>query len=297
LAPQFNSAWNVVTGICIVFFVGVVAALLAFAIKFRRRRANEVGSTNDHNTQIEIVWTAIPTLLVLGLFVIGVRGYLNAAVAPGNAMEINVTAEKWLWTFTYPTGLTTVNELRVPKDRPVRLVMSAKDVLHGLYIPEFRIKQDVVPGSYTSVWFEATEAKETTILCTEYCGTGHSDMLAKVVVMEPAKFKEWLESGGGDDKRPPAEIGKELYTSRSCVTCHSLDGSRIQGPSFKGIFGRQEQFADGTAGVVDENYIRQSILNPQAKLVAGYPPVMPTYQGLLNDKQIDALIAFLKTVK
>ncbi len=295
LAPEIDRAYHTVLGISAFFFVLVIGATALFAIRYRRR-AGESAAQIDHSTPIEIVWTAIPAILLLFLFGIGLRGYVSAHVAPGDAMEVKVTAERWLWTFTYPNGTTTVNELGVPKDRPVRLLMSSKDIVHSFFVPEFRIKQDVVPGAYTSTWFEATEAKEVTILCAEYCGTGHSDMMGKVIVMEEPAFRDWLDKGGGVGNLPPAELGKKLFTSRNCATCHSLDGTRIQGPTFKGVFGRSEDLEGGGKVVVDENYIRESILDPQAKIVRGYPASMPVFKGLLKDSEIDALIAFLKTV-
>lgn len=209
----------------------------------------------------------IPLIVVLALFAVGLKGYIHSAVAPAEAYEINATSEMYLWTFTYPNGTVSVNELALPKGRPVKLILSSKDILHSFYIPEFRVKQDVIPNSYTTLWFEPTDAKETTLLCTEYCGVGHSEMLAKVMIMEPAKFDEWLEKGGSGSDLPPAELGQRLYSTRSCANCHSLDGTRVQGPTFKGVFGRVEQLADGTQVTVDENYIRESILNPQGKIV------------------------------
>lgn len=297
IAPEIDSAYHVVLVVSALFFVLVVGGMTYFAIRYRRRRAGEVTSPIDHNVRLEIIWTAIPSVLLVVLFAIGFKGYVNAHVAPGDAMEIKVTAEKWMWTFTYPNGTTTVNELGVPKDRPVRLLMSSKDIVHSFFVPEFRIKQDVVPGAYTTTWFQATDAREITILCAEYCGTGHSDMMGKVIVMEEPQFKDWLDKGGGASDLPPAELGQKLYTARNCVTCHSLDGTRIQGPTFKGVFGRTEDLEGGSKVVVDENYIRESILDPQAKIVRGYPPTMPVFKGLLKEKEIDALIAFLKTVK
>jgi cytochrome c oxidase subunit 2 len=279
------------------FFVLVISATAVLAIRYRRRKAGEKTSDVSHSTALEITWTTIPLIILMVLFGMGLKGYVNAAVAPAEAMEIKVTAEKWLWTFTYPNGTTTVNELGVPKDRPVRLLMSSKDIVHSFFVPEFRIKQDVVPGAYTTTWFQATEAKEVAVLCAEYCGTGHSDMMAKVIVMEDAQFKDWLDKGGGGSDLPPAELGKKLFTARNCATCHSLDGTRITGPSLKDLFGRNEEMSDGKQVLVDENYFRESVLDPMAKVVHGYPPVMPVYKGLLKDTEIDALIAYLKTVK
>jgi cytochrome c oxidase subunit II len=221
---------------------------------------------------------------------------MHASVAPAESYEIAVTAKKWAWSFTYPTGATT-SELHVPAGRPVKLLMSSQDVLHSFFVPEFRVKQDVVPGSYTSVWFHAIEPGEFTLLCTEYCGTAHSSMLAKVVVHEEREFQEWLEGVSDAGKGlTPVEFGQKLYTTAQCNTCHSVDGRRLIGPTWQGIYNAERRLRDGTTVIADENYLRDSILNPAAQIVEGYPPVMPSYKGQLRDAEIDALIAYMKTL-
>jgi cytochrome c oxidase subunit 2 len=297
-AGQVDSAWSVVYWISVFFFVGIVGALAWFAHKYRRRKGGERLAAADHNTTLEVVWTVLPVLLLGVLFIVGLRGFAHELVAPAESLEIRVTGAKWFWTFTYPNGYTVQNELVVPKDRPVKLLMSSQDVVHSFFVPEFRIKQDVVPGQYTSMWFNATEAKSIQVECAEFCGTGHSDMLAKIVVKPEAEFKDWLDKAANEGAgKSPVEYGQILYTKKNCFTCHSTDGSRIVGPTFKGVFGRQEALESGQTITVDENYIRESVLEPQAKVVKGYPPSMPTYKGLLKDKEIDALIAYLKSVK
>ena len=186
----------------------MTGAVIYLAIRYRRGLVGTKVSNVDHSTPIEVAWTAIPAVMLLVLFGIGLTGYINAVVAPAEAYEIKVTAEKWLWTFTYPNGITTVNEMAVPKGRPVRLLMSSKDVVHSFFVPEFRIKQDVLPGAYTTTWFEATEVKDVAVLCSQYCGMGHSDMSARIMVMDDPKFKEWLDQGSGGGDLPPAESAK-----------------------------------------------------------------------------------------
>ncbi|EYF06501.1 cytochrome c oxidase subunit II [Chondromyces apiculatus] len=281
----------------IVFFLLITGATVYLVLKYRRRTEKDKTSPIAHNTALEVTWSLIPLVILIWLFFVGLRSYVYASVAPAESYEIKVTGEMYLWTFIYPDGTAVVNELAVPKGRPVKLIMSSKDVLHSLYIPEFRVKQDVVPGLYTTIWFNATNAGDTALLCTEYCGSGHSDMLATVKVLEESDFEKWIEQQSGPSDLPPEELGKLLYAKKSCATCHSVDGSPMQGPTFKGIFGRNEEFSDGSRVAVDENYIRESILNPQAKVVKGFPAVMPTFRGLLKDREIDALIAYLKTVK
>ncbi len=297
LAPDIDFAWAVVYWLSVVMFVGVVGTMVYFMFRYKRRKEGEKTSEIDHNTPLEVVWMVVPLIILMGLFGIGLKGYLRAYVAPADAMEIKVTGAKWLWSFTYPDGTVSVNELIVPKGKPIHLVMSSQDVVHSFWVPEFRIKQDVIPGLYTTTWFEVPEARDYTLECTEYCGKGHSDMLGTISVVEPEKFQEWLSQGGTWKVLPPTELGQKIYSTRSCNTCHSIDGTRIQGPSFKGLFGKKEIMADGSEVTVDENYVRESLLNPTAKIVKGYPPVMPTFQGMLKDNEIDAIIAYLKTLK
>jgi cytochrome c oxidase subunit 2 len=300
IAQEIDTAWYIVYWLDVAMFFGLMVPMAWFMYKYRKRGAKD-NKVSDliHHTGIEIAWTVIPTILVLGLFVVGLRGFFMASVAPAESLEIRTTAEMYMWTFTYPNGNVTVNELVVPKGKPVKLIMSSKDVLHSFYVPEFRVKQDVVPSMYTTLWFEPTEVRETVLFCTEYCGIGHSDMMAKVRVLDKPEFDNWQDTGllPGGKPLPPAELGKKLYATRSCITCHSLDGSRIQGPSFKGVFGRTETIKDGPTIKVDENYIRESILNPTAKVVKGFQPIMPVFQGQLKDPQIEALIAYLKEQK
>lgn len=294
VAQELDWAFYYVYGWSVVMFVGVVAVMLYFAYRYRRRTDNDITSDIDHSTKLEIIWTAIPLVVVVSMFFVGIKGYLNVFVSPADAYEIQVTGQKWSWTFAYPNGTVSPNRLVVPKGKPVRLVMSSTDVVHSVWIPEFRIKQDVVPGTYTSIWFEATEELETTLLCTEYCGTNHSEMLARVEVVDDEKFQEFLESGEDKDV-PPAELGEKLFATWGCAACHSFEGARGVGPALDGIFGKSHEMQDGSTVLVDEVYLRESIMQPNAKIVKGYAPVMPTFQGTLNDRQVNALVAFIKS--
>ncbi|MDZ4723796.1 MAG: cytochrome c oxidase subunit II [candidate division Zixibacteria bacterium] len=281
----------------IVMFFIVVGLMTYFTIKYRRQGKDQLTSGVDHNLGLEIAWTAIPTVLVLIVFFWGFSGFVKLHITPANAIEIKTTGAKWFWTFAYAEGASSVNQLVVPVNRPVRLLLSSSDVLHSFYVPNFRIKMDVLPNRYTTAWFEATAIGEFDLFCTEYCGKGHSEMIGKVRVMNDSAYAAWLEKANNEGMDlPPAVYGKQLYTSKACVTCHSLDGSVIQGPSFVGYYGTEIQLANGTTVLMDENYIRESILNPQAKVHAGFQPVMPTFQGVLRDRQIDALIAFIKSL-
>lgn len=300
IAPEIDFGWDVAMYLAIVLFILVIVPMVLFVMRYRRKHADEIGAPTGHNTTIEIVWSVIPLAVVMGCFLVGFKGFMHASVAPANSYEIAVTAKKWAWVFTYPNGATT-DELHVPANRPVKLVMSSQDVLHSFYVPEFRVKQDVVPGTYTTAWFEATEPKEYSLLCAEYCGTAHSAMLAKVVAHEQKEFDAWLEKAGraGQDLAPDA-YGKELFTKSGCNACHSVvPGQRLVGPSLGGIFGKNEKLHGGGEVPVDENYLRESILNPNAKVVDTFGPssAMPPYKGQLKDNQVDALIAYIKTLK
>lgn len=301
-ASAVDGLFNFIMYLCIFFFVLIIGAMVYFIVKYRRKGDGpERTSPIKGNHTLEIVWSVIPGILLVLIFVWGFKDWLAIAVVPANAMEVRVTGQKWNWTFTYAKEGIVSPDLVVPAGQPVKLVMTSKDVLHSFYIPDFRIKRDVIPGKYTVLWFDPAEEATHQIYCTEYCGTEHSKMLSKVKVLSSAKYEEWIANGGeegGSSGVPLAEKGKRLYEQRGCVACHSVDGSRKVGPTWQGLFGKPHQFADGsTLASVDENYLRESILVPGAKVVAGYANVMPSYQGQLNDKQIESIIEYIKTLK
>jgi cytochrome c oxidase subunit 2 len=296
-ADSTDGLFNFITEISFVLLVGITITLIYFAIKYRRKSEDDKTPVITHNNTLEITWSVVPLILVMIIFGWGYSGWLNLRSVPNDAFEIQATAQKWSWGFTYENGARTVNELHVPKGRPVKVVIQSVDILHAFYIPDFRVKHDAVPNRYTYVWFQAEETGEHLIFCAEYCGTSHSDMLAKVIVHEPDEFEEWLEMNGGGPQGSPAEIGEQLATLQGCQTCHSVDGSSLIGPSFKGLFGSEEQLTDGSTITVDENYLRESILDPGAKIVAGYQNVMSPYAGRLSDEEITNIIEYLKTIE
>ncbi len=297
-AGQVDQLYVFLIWLTIFFFVLVGGLLTYFVFKYRRRGPDDRTPHLTHHNGLEIAWTLIPLAIVIFIFFWGFRSYMEAQVSPADALEIQVTAKKWVWTFEYPNGTRTLNELHVPLGKPVKLIMTSEDVIHSFFVPTFRIKQDVVPNTYTQLWFEPTQAGLHRLLCAEYCGKGHSDMGGKIFVDDEKKYKDWLETGGDVGKGMPLpQFGALLYQSRGCQTCHSLDGVRGEGPSFKGIFGHPVKLSDGRSVVVDENYIRESILQPQAKVVAGFEPVMPTFQGMLREREINALVEFIKEQK
>lgn len=283
----------------VVFFVGIVTAAAYFAWRYRYK-PGRVTPHQTHNTTLEVIWTVIPTLIIIAIFFWGVNGYMKFAVPPGEAMEIQVTGKQWLWQFEYPDGTRSVNEMHVPVNKNIRLVMTSEDVLHDFYIPDMRIKRDTIPGRYVQIWFRAKPSAigEHVATCAEYCGKGHSDMHAKVFVDSQTDYEKWMATGGTEylDYTPEA-WGKIQWDRKGCSTCHSIDGSPSKGPSWKGIWGKMEKLNDGKTVLVDEAYVRESMMLPQAKIVAGFDPIMPTFQGLLRENEINGLIAFIKSLK
>ncbi|MCC5939955.1 MAG: cytochrome c oxidase subunit II [Balneolaceae bacterium] len=297
-AEATDALFHFINVTSVILLVGITIAILYFSWKYRRRSDDDVTPVIAHNSKLEITWSVIPLILVLIVFGWGFSGYLNLITPPDDAYEIRVVGKSWLWEFHYETGHVSVNELHVPVNRPVKLIMSSDDVLHSLYIPDYRVKMDVLPNRYTSLWFEATEIGESIIFCTEYCGTAHSNMLATAYVHSAEDFETWLETAGSaDDDMDPVELGERLVTRNACNTCHSADGSRLTGPTFQGLWMSERTMEDGEVVTADENYIRESILEPNARINQGYDPVMPSYAGSLNDRQIDAIIEYIKTLQ
>ncbi len=302
LASKVDGVLIAITLISLVFFVLITVLLVYFSIKYRRRRADEETPYITGHETFEIIWTVIPSILLILLFVYGYVVYKEMRTPPAESVEINVDAKQWLWTFDYYNGKKTLNELYVELNRPVKLVMAADDVLHSFFVPAFRVKQDTVPGMYTMLWFTPTKVGTYDIFCAEYCGTGHSEMRGKVIVLSPEAYGLWENGGQVDGEKvvgvlPPAELGEKIYNEKGCKACHSTDGSIIVGPSFKGLFGRGNVYEDGSEATVDENYIRESILEPQAKVVQGFAPSMPSFKGILSDQDVTAVIAYIKTLK
>ena len=249
----------------------------------------------NHNTPLEVAWTLIPFALTMVVFIWGFKGFLDLNIAPAFSMDYHVTAKKWLWEIKHPNGLTAINEMTVPVGKPVKIILKSDDLIHSFFVPAFRVKQDAVPNRYNTLWFEATVPGEYDIFCAEFCGTGHSSMLGKVRVLTMDEWDKWQgETSGRDSTITLAEWGAGVYMKKACITCHSLDGSVLPGPTFQGLFGKTEQLVDGSSVIVDEEYIRRSILDPNVEVVQGFQPVMPPYAGTLTPDDIDALIEFIK---
>lgn len=297
VADDVDGLFYFISAITLISFFAVAIAMVIFAIKYRHRPGREhADRLPAHSTALELTWTMVPTAIVIMVFYFAFRVYLHMSVLPPNAYEIQVTSQMWNWSFTYPNGYTG-NELHVPVNVPVRLVLSSNDVIHSLYVPQFRVKKDAVPQRFNRMWFQATQLGEFDIYCAEYCGQQHSLMRSKVVVHEKENFDKWLEEASNWEKRmTPLEAGRMLAHSNGCIQCHSEDGSVKTGPTFKDLFGKQEPLTNGTSVLVDENYITESLYDPAAKVVRGYTVQMSSYEGRLNQRDVGAIITYLKSI-
>jgi cytochrome c oxidase subunit 2 len=297
LASEIDNLYLGVIAITALFAIIVVVCVIFFAIKYRDHTGDKVGAPITGSVPLELGWSLIPFFISIGIFVWASVVFFHIVRAPDQTLEIYSTGKRWMWRFQHIDGQREINELHVPAGRPVRVVFTSEDVLHDLFIPAFRVKADAVPGRYSAIWFEATKVGEYHLFCAEYCGTKHSGMIGTVYVMEPADYQTWLAgegsiSGGGS----MAERGAQLFTQLGCVTCHLGDGSG-RGPSLVGLFGSTVTLDNGTKVVADESYLRESILTSQAKTVAGYQQLMPTFQGLVNENDVASLIEYIKSMQ
>jgi cytochrome c oxidase subunit 2 len=295
LSPQVDAlfiAWSVIS----VFFTLLIAGLiLYFMVRYRRRSVDEVGQEEKPALWLEIAWSAIPLVIALTMFAWGTRVFFNIYRPPADAVEYYSVGKQWMWKFQHPDGHREINSLHIPLGRPIKLKLTSEDVIHSFYAPAFRVKQDALPGRYTQVWFEATKPGTYHLFCAEYCGGEHSRMIGSIVVMTPRDYEEWL--AGGPAGKSVVASGAELFNQLACQTCHMATPTRAaRGPNLKGLFGNQVKLANGDMITADDNYIRESILNPTAKLVAGYDPLMPTYQGQVSEEQLLQLISYIKSL-
>jgi cytochrome c oxidase subunit 2 len=285
----------IILGISVFFLVTITATMIYFVIRYRRKKNPKASQIHGNNT-LEIVWTVIPTLLVLVMFYYGWAGYSPMRKVPADAIPVKAYAQMWSWMFEYENGKKSAN-LVVPIDKAVKLDLISKDVLHSLYIPAFRIKEDVVPGKENYMWFRAQELGEYDLFCAEYCGERHSYMISKVIVLPEDEYETWLVTSDVPADEPP---GLTILKQNACITCHSLDGSKIVGPSFKGLYGREELvITDGQERniIADDEYIKRSIYEPNADLVEGYNPgLMISYRETLTEEDVQKVIDYLKTL-
>ncbi|HEX6804460.1 MAG TPA: cytochrome c oxidase subunit II [Terriglobales bacterium] len=270
----------------------VLVLILVFIFKYRHTR-HPVAEQVVGSLPLELTWSIVPFVIFVIFFAWGARIYVAEATPPKNSLEIYVIAKQWMWKLQHQNGVREINTLHVPMDRDVRLTMISQDVIHSFWIPEFRVKADVLPGRYTTIWFRANKTGTYHIHCAEYCGTLHSDMGGQVIVMTPNEYNHWLSGGG--EMGSFAETGQKLFQSLGCTNCHRFD-TQGRGPNLVGVYGKPVLLTDGRSVIADDAYVRESILNPGAKIVAGFRPIMPSFQGVLTEDQLLSVIAYIKSL-
>jgi cytochrome c oxidase subunit II len=278
-----------------VFFSLLIAGLIVYyAVRYRRRDPNSVGEVMAGGLLLEIIWSVIPLLISMVIFVWGASVFFAMSRPPDETLNIYVVGKQWMWKFQHLDGQREINELHVPVGRPVKLIMTSEDVIHDVFVPAFRVKADVVPGRYTHLWFQPNRPGRYQLFCAEYCGTRHSGMIGQVVVMEPSEYQTWLS--GGAPEGSLAAAGAKLFQDLACNTCHRPD-AQGRGPVLEGLFGKTVQLQNGETVTVDEAYVRESILQPAAKVAAGFQPIMPTFQGLVTEEQLLELVEYVKSLQ
>jgi cytochrome c oxidase subunit II len=294
-AGDIDAVFGFVLWTSVIILAGVVFFMVYYAWKYRRRSNADRPVEVEPNKWLELSWVVIPTLLVLVVFWWGMQAFLSAGVPPANAYQINVEGHTWRWDFEYPNGKRTTNEMYVPVGQPVQLVMTSSDVLHSFFIPAFRVKMDVVPNRYTSLWFEATQEGEYQVFCTEYCGLDHSRMYARVVAVDRGTFNEWVQQVDDDLDVPLPDLGQSVFQTQACNACHSIDGSPLVGPSLQGTWGQPRPQTDGSSPIMDADYVIESIVTPSQRITQGYPPAMPPYPNL-TERQLQGLVAYIMQI-
>jgi cytochrome c oxidase subunit 2 len=294
VSTEMDLLYLFIAAVCAFFAVLVTVLVVAFTLKYRRRTPDEVGVDIHGSLSLELLWTFIPFVLSMVMFAWGAALFFKLATPPRDAMEFFVVGKQWMWKVQHPSGAREINQMHVPIGRPIRITLGSEDVLHNYSMPAFRVKMDAVPGKLTTLWFEATQPGTYHIFCAEYCGTKHSGMLGQVVAMTPQDYEAWL--AGGRATGTPVQNGERLFSDLACITCHKNDASG-RGPSLAGVFGSTVALTDGRRVVADENYLRESIMNPQAKVVEGYQGIMPAFQGMVSEENLMQLIAYIRTLK
>ena len=291
---KVDALYFYLSGVTLFFTLLISGVLIFFVIRYRRRTPYEIPRPIAGSHKLETLWTIIPFIIAMTMFGWGARLYFEQYKPPQNAIEVYVVGKQWMWKLQHATGQREINELHVPVGRKIKLIMTSEDVIHDFFVPAFRTKADVVPGRYTTLWFEATKPGKYHLFCAEYCGMNHSGMIGSVYVMEPREFDNWLSGNVGNVS--PAAAGQQLYQTLGCASCHGANGEGGRGPTLVGLFGRQTPLEGGQSVRADEAYVKESIINPQAKIVAGFQPIMPTFQGQVSEDQIIQLIAFIKSL-
>jgi cytochrome c oxidase subunit 2 len=293
VAGRVDALYLFLVAVSAFFTILIFVTIFYFAVKYRRRSEDERPPAIHGSLKLEILWSVVPFILTMVMFGWGATVYFEVTRPPADAEEIFVVGKQWMWKIQHPQGPREINALHIPVGRPIKLTMTSEDVIHSFFIPAFRVKQDVLPGRYTSLWFEATKTGEYHLFCAEYCGTAHSGMIGRVVVMEPVEYETWLSGG------PPPETmelaGEKIFEQMQCHTCHR-PGPGMRGPLLDGVADSEVRLTTGETVVADQAYLRESILQSSAKVVEGYQPVMPTFQGQLTEEQVLQLIAYIRSL-
>jgi cytochrome c oxidase subunit 2 len=292
-AGQVDALYLYLIAISAVMSLLIAGLLVVFAVRYRREsKASRLGASNG-SMRLELIWTILPFVVSMTVFVWGANIFFHVNRPPDDTMNILVVGKRWMWKLQHLNGRREINELHVPVGRAVKLTMTSEDVIHSFFVPAFRVKADVLPGRYTTLWFQATRPGRYHLFCAEYCGTKHSGMIGWIVVQQPEEFEAWL--GGGVRDLSPARAGERLFTNLGCITCHNPE-SKGRGPSLQGVFGSTIRLKGGGSATANEAYLRESILDPQARVVDGYDPVMPTFRGLVGEEGLMQIIEYLKTI-
>ncbi|MBI3768327.1 MAG: cytochrome c oxidase subunit II [Deltaproteobacteria bacterium] len=307
-AGRVDALYLFLIGVSAFFAILIATLIVVFAFKYRRRSDDEQPKLIEGSLALELTWSIVPFGIAMLIFLWGAQLFVSLKTPPKNALDVFVVGRQWMWKVQHLEGRREIDELHVPVGRPVKLTLTSEDVIHSFFVPAFRIKQDAVPGRYTEEWFEATAVGSYHLFCSQYCGTEHSRMIGRVVVMEPADYQAWLSGDGRPAAGANAALatnaaavsvataGEGLFKDLGCATCHKSKPGAL-GPSLAGVFGSQVQLQSGASVAADESYLRESILNPDAKIVAGYQPVMPTFQGQVSEEDLLQLITYIKTLR
>ena len=291
VAGQTDSLALLMLAVSILTALGIFLLIVVFCVKYRRRAGNEIGQPDHHTTPVEVTWTLVPLALCMIPFVWGAHIYLQLAQPPANALEVYVVAKQWMWKTEQPGGQEEIDSLHVPTGQPVKLTMTSQDVIHSFFVPAFRVKADVLPDRYTTVWFTATQAGDYMLYCAQYCGTDHAAMTGHVIAMTPGDYATWLNESASAYQSPAAQ-GRKLFQQYGCVDCHEAN----RAPSLQGQYGQPVLLTDGSTVTADDNYIRQKLLTPAATIPVGYAPIMPSFAGRLSEEDILNLIAYIKSI-
>lgn len=301
IATQVDALYWFLVALTVFFVILIGIVVVGLTGYYRKRAGGPKAVQIEGSTMLELIWTGLPLVIVIGLFAWGTSLYVAMQKVPANAVDMYVVGKQWMWKVQHPTGVRENQDLHIAVGQPVRMTMTSEDVIHSYFIPAFRTKQDVVPGRYTQMWFEPTKVGTYHLFCAEFCGTGHSRMIGTVTVMEREDYERWLSGSTGE---APEVAGKNLFESMRCASCHPIDpatkdigGAPPRGPLLAGIYGKDVDLKGGGKALMNDEYIRESILKPQAKIVANFEPVMPTYEGQLGEEQILQLAAYIKSLK